>query len=184
MSSDEVAATAVKMAEAWNGRDLDQFLQFLTDDVVWTDPAMQTPARGKVAVERFARSVLRAFPDFEYTIRPPVCIADDRSRCAVPWRIAATHCDYLDPPGFAPTNRQAVFDGVDLLEFRGSQVCRIETLFDVVAPAEQLLGMRLRPAPGGVREKLTVVLQRVYAFALRSRKRPIPARHSRNKPAG
>ncbi len=184
MSPDEVAAIAVEMADAWNAQDLDHFLEFLTDDVEWADPAMQTPAKGKVAVERFARSVLRAFPDFEYTVRPPVCVSADGSRCAVPWRIAATHRDYLEPPGFAPTNRQAVFDGVDLLEFRGLQVFKIETLFDVIPPAEQLLGMSLRPPVGGVREKCAVALQRVFAFWVRSVRRGSSGKGNGQEPAG
>ena len=169
MGSDDAIAIAVQMAKAWNMRDLDGFLSFLTDDVEWDDPAMQAPpARGLAAVEGFAQSVLRAFPDFEYTIRHPVCVAADGNRCAVPWRISATHSNQLEPPGYAPTGRRAVFEGVDLLEFRGSRVCRIETLFDVIKPAEQLLAMSLRPPPGGARERLAVLAQRIRAFWLRS----------------
>jgi len=158
---------AVQLAESWNARDLSRFLSLLAEDVEWDDPAMQQPARGRDAVEQFARSVLKAFPDFEYTIREPICVASDGSRCAVPWRITATHSARWEPPGYAPTNRSVDFEGVDLLEFRGARVCKIETLFDVVGAAGQLLGVTLRPPVGGLRERIAVLGQRARAYWLR-----------------
>jgi len=184
MNVDDIAAIAMEIAEAWNARDLDRVLGFLADDVEWNDPAMQSPAKGKIAVESFTQSLLRAFPDFVYTIRDPICVAADCSRCAVPWRISATHSDYFDPPGFAPTNRRAVFDGVDMLEFRGSQVCRIETLFDVIPPAEQFLGISLRPPAGGFREKCVVAFQRLLALVARTARRSSSRKGSGATPAG
>ena len=160
-------AVAIQLAESWNARDLTRFLSFLTEDVEWDDPAMQQPARGRAAVEQFAKSVLEAFPDFEYKIREPICVASDESRCAVPWRITATHTERWEPPGYGPTNRTVDFEGVDLLEFRGPQVCRIETLFDVVGAAGQLLGLTLRPPVGGMRERVAVLGQRARAYWLR-----------------
>ena len=159
------------MVSSWNDRDLDRFLNLLTDDVYWNDPAMPAPASGRESVRRFSESVLRAFPDFVYEIRGELCIAPDGSSCAVPWRISGTHLDLLEPPGFGPTNRSVVFEGVDLLSFRDSQVARIETYFDVIVPAQQLLGMSLRPAPGTLREWLVVRVQRLIAFACRLRSR-------------
>jgi hypothetical protein len=184
MNADDVAAIPMEIAEAWNARDLDRVLGFLTDDVEWKDPAMQSPAKGKIAVESFIQSLLRAFPDFVYTIREPVCVAADCTRCAVPWRISVTHSDCFDPPGFAPTNRRAVFEGVDLLEFRGSQICGIETLFDVIPPAEQLLGISLRPPAGGFREKCVVAVQRLFALVARTAQRSSSRKGSRETPAG
>ena len=167
MTPEEATAVAIEIADAWNRRDLPRFLEHMTDDVEWDDPAMFTPAKGRAGVAQFAHSVLRAFPDFEYTIRHPICVAPDGSRCAVPWRITGTHLRTLEPPGYGATHRSALFEGVDLLEFRGSLVCRIETLFDVLRPAEQLLSIRLRPKLGSVQQKLAVSIQRARAFWLR-----------------
>jgi steroid delta-isomerase-like uncharacterized protein len=168
MMPQDPAAVAEDMAAAWNARDLAAFLSFLTEDVEWDDPAMTEPAKGRDAVKRFSEAVLQAFPDFRYEIRHPICVAPDGSRCAVPWTITGTHLGRLDPPGFAPTGRQAVFEGVDLLDFRGAQVCRITTLFNVVVPAEQLLGWQLRPQPGTLRERALVWTQRLRAAWLRA----------------
>jgi len=180
MTPEEATAVAVEMVNAWNQRDLPRFLEYMTDDVEWDDPAMLTPAKGQAAVGQFAHSVLQAFPDFEYTIRHPICVAPDGSRCAVPWRIAGTHVRTLEPPGYGPTHRRAVFEGVDLLEFRGPRVCRIETSFDVLRPAEQLLAMRLRPKVGSIQGKVAVSIQRARAFWLR-RVRKIRTTHPTDK---
>jgi len=127
MDADAARQLAVRIAAAWNARDLDGFSAQLTDDVVWDDPAMQEPARGRSAVMRFARAVLRAFPDFRYAIREPMCASQDGTRCAVPWRITATHRAPLDPPGYGPTLRRA--------EYHDAIVMRVEFLDDLLNDA-------------------------------------------------
>ncbi len=86
MTAEDIRSVVGGMVEAWNDRDLDGYVSQLTEDVVWNDPAMVEPAEGREAVRAFSETVLRAFPDFRYTIRPPICVADDGSRCAVPWK--------------------------------------------------------------------------------------------------
>jgi len=167
MSSDS-SSIARAVLDAWNARDLPQFLDLLTEDIEWYDPAMEhPPARGKAAVQAFAESVLHAFPDFSYEIREPVCVSDDGTRCVVPWRISATHTATLAPPGYAPTNRQLAVDGLDQLDLRGDRVARILTCFDVIAAAEQLLGVTLRPPSRSWRQRAMVGLQRIAAARAR-----------------
>jgi len=167
MSSDS-STVARTLLEAWNARDLPRFLDLLTEDVEWYDPAMaQPPARGREAVQAFAESILHAFPDFAYEIREPVCVSADGMRCVVPWRITATHTATLTPPGYAPTNRQLVVDGLDELDLRGGRVARILTCFDAIAAAEQLLGITLRPPSRSWRQRAMVGLQRIAAARAR-----------------
>ena len=170
---------AEDLAEAWNRRDLDACLALLTDDVVWDDPAMPEPARGKEAVRQFSHAVLRAFPDFRYEIRRPICTAADGTRCAVAWRITGTHAARLTPPGYAATGRRADFEGVDLIDVRDGRACRIVTLFNVLVPAGQLLAVELPPPPGSWRERGVVWAQRARAAWVRTFKRP----HGPEKPA-
>jgi steroid delta-isomerase-like uncharacterized protein len=167
MSSDS-SAIAHALLDAWNARDLPRYLDFLTEDVEWYDPAMEhPPARGKAAVQAFAESVLNAFPDFAYEIRASLCVSDDGTRCVVPWHITATHTATLTPPGYAPTNRQLAVDGIDELEVRGGRVARIHTYFDVMAAAGQLLGIELRPPTRSWRQRVMVGLQRIAAARAR-----------------
>jgi steroid delta-isomerase-like uncharacterized protein len=168
MKPQQIPAFVEALTEAWNSRDLERFLSYLTEDVVWDDPAMQAPATGRDAVRSFARTVLKAFPDFHYTIRHPICIAADGTRCAVPFRITGTNLGVMNPPGFAATGRSCEFEGVDLLEFRGDQACRIDTLFNPLIPAEQLLAVRFHP--GSLREGFAVWSQRIRAAWVRATK--------------
>ncbi len=171
MASDPIAAVYALLA-AWNDRDIGRFVTMLAPDVEWYDLGMlHPPARGRDAVQQFAHAVLAAFPDFQYAVEPPLCTAPDGSRCVVAWRITATHTGVLTPPGLAPTGRRAAFSGVDVIDFRGEEICRIRTLFDVIAAAEQLTGLTLRPPADSARERLFVSLQRLVAFFTKRRSR-------------
>src|SRR5260221_7889423 len=159
-----------RLLDAWNARDLDKFTGLLSEDIEWYDPAMpQPPARGRVAVRDFAEAILEAFPDFRYEVDGPICTAADESRCAIVWRISATHRHPLRPMGYAPTGRRATFEGVDVLDIRDGKIIRIRTSFDPIFAAEQLLGMRLRPVPGTRRAAVAVMIQRVLAWLARAR---------------
>lgn len=163
-----VEEAVIALLEAWNARDLDRFVGMLDNEIEWYDPGMPAPpAHGRAAVKAFAESALRAFPDFKYEILPPLCVSADGSRCTAHWRITATHTGMLNPPGFAPTNRTAVFDGIDQLDFRAGRVVRILTLFDPLAAGGQLLGMNLRPPAGSAREWFAVRFQRLLAWRAR-----------------
>lgn len=131
------------------------------------DAEALAPAEGKEAVRRFSETVLAAFPDFTYTVREPICISADRTRCVFPWRIRATHSGWMIPPGLAPTGQTAEFDGVDLLDCSNGKIMRIETYFDAVPAAEQLLRLKLRPSPGSLTERAMALMQRGRAAWLR-----------------
>jgi hypothetical protein len=167
MDESAIRSLVEALVRAWNVRDLDLFLSFLDESVVWSDPAMlYGPASGKKAVREFSESILRAFPDFSYRIREPICVATSGERCIVPWEISATHTGYLDPPGLAPTHQVITMQGVDVLELANSKITRIDTLFNVLPAAEQAL--RLKPFPKrGVTRNVLISLQRCRAYWLR-----------------
>jgi len=167
-TADHVEDQVGTLLTAWNARDLDAFVGLLAPGVYWHDLGMpHPPAIGRAAVRRFAESVLRAFPDFRYSLRGPICVAADGLSCVVPWTMTATNTGVLDPPGVAPTWRRVRFDGLDYMQFRDGLVTRIETRFDPVEPLEQLLQIHLRPAPGSLRERVLVLLQRLRAAWVR-----------------
>lgn len=167
MNETEIRLLVDDLVGAWNSRDLGPLLGLLDEDVVWSDPAMLFgPAKGRAAVRKFSESVFKAFPDFSYRVREPICVAQSGNRCAVPWEVTATHTGYFDHLGFAPTNQTITMRGVDILDFSGAKVTRIETYFDVVPAAAQAL--RLKPlAECGVARTTIVWLQRSRAFWLR-----------------
>jgi len=169
LSITEAEELVRRLVAAWDARDLDGFTACLTPDVEWYDPAMPSPpARGQAAVRSFAETVFQAFPDFKYDVLPPICVSADGSRCAVKWRISATHTGRLEPLGYAPTGRRTRFEGVDVLDLEAGRVRGIMTAFDPLPAAEQLLGMTLRPTPGSWRAWVAVGAQRVLAWMARA----------------
>ena len=172
--SDRAQANRIVNAllDAWNARDLDRFTAMLTEDVYWHDLGMlHPPALGRQQVRAFSESVLRAFPDFRYEIRHPLCVAEDGTCCVVPWTITATNTGQLDPPGLAPTGRPVRFSGFDYMQFRGDLVARIETRFDPAEAIEQLTGVSLRPSAGSWMERCLVLGQRCLAAWVRRRRK-------------
>ena len=167
MKEAEILLLMDQVVAAWNRRDLDAFLGNLDEAVTWSDPAMLVgPAAGKAAVREFCENVLRAFPDFAMQIREPICLSPSGERCAVPWRVTATHSGRFDPFGFAPTNQRITMEGVDLIEFSEAKITRIETHFNVIPAMEQAL--RLRPFPRrGLKKALLVAAQRALAWRAR-----------------
>jgi hypothetical protein len=172
MTPDGAVQTVIAMIEAWNARDLNRLVSFMTPDVYWHDLGMPSPpAIGHAAVLRFCETALRAFPDFHLEIRGPICVAADGNSCVIPWTISATNTGPFDPPGFAPTAAHLRFDGSDYLVFRGGLISRIETRFDLIHVIEQMTGFKIRVARGSWRERFAVQLQRAFAPLLRRRNR-------------
>jgi len=167
MNEAAIRALVDDLTRAWNDRDLNRFIGFLDESIVWDDPAMlYGPAIGRTGVRKYAESILRAFPDFSYSIREPICIAPSGERCIVPWEITATHTGSFDPPGFAPTNQTIKIQGTDVLDLKDLKITRIDTYFNVIKAAEQAL--RIRPFPkGGMRKRIILWLQRRRARRLR-----------------
>lgn len=159
-----------ELLDAWNARDLDRLVGMMSPDVEWYDLGnFYPPARGREGVREFANAILVAFPDFRYEIIPPLCFSPDGTRCAMLWSITATQTGVYSPPGFAPTNRRAKVTGVDVVDVQGGKITRVLSLFDLIDAAEQLLGVRLRPAPRSLRERIIVLIQRVAAFFARKK---------------
>ena len=167
MTEVEIRTLIDQFMGAWNRRDLDTLMNYLDDSVIWNDPAMlYGPAVGKEAVREFCENILKAFPDFSYRIREPICVSHSGERCAIPWEITATHLGRFDPLGFAPTNQRITMQGVDPIELAGNKLTRIDTLFNVVPAGEQAL--RLRPFPRkGIKKVIIVKLQSARAWWLR-----------------
>jgi hypothetical protein len=167
MNESSVRLLVDELVRAWNERDLDRFIGFLDESVVWSDPAMlYGPVTGHRGVREFCEALLKAFPDFTYRIREPICVSPLGERCVIPWEITATHSGYFDPPGFAPTNQTVTMQGVDVLELANSKVIRIDTLFNLLPALEQVIA--LKPFPKrGLKKKVIVYLQRCRACWLR-----------------
>jgi len=163
-----VSDFAERYAEAWRSHDAERVLSFLTEDVVWDDPAMlaKRPLTERGEIKAFIESFWRAFPDAEFgriQAGDEIYAAGD-NRFAVPWRATGTMAGRLDPPGFVATGRRFQVEGIDLWEFRDGRLCRIRTVYDLLDWSRQI---GVVPDPAGFGGRLMIPVQRLRAFLSR-----------------
>jgi len=132
--------------EAWNGRDGGALAALCTEDIEFYDPAIGT-IRGRAAVADWVGICARAFPDYRFEEPEPAYLSRDRPKAIVPWRMVGTNTGPLDPPGFAPTGRSFVIDGVDHWWFRDGLVERYRADYDLNGACASSASFR-SPGPG------------------------------------
>jgi steroid delta-isomerase-like uncharacterized protein len=145
--------------EAWNHHDGQAVAAMCTDGVVFTDPGTGT-VHGRAAVSGWVQTCARAFPDMRLEVSERAYISRELPKAIVPWRMIGTHKGPLDPPGFAPTHRAFILEGVDHWNFREGLVERYRADYDTIGLLRQL---GLIPNPGSRLERATVLLQQLGA---------------------
>jgi steroid delta-isomerase-like uncharacterized protein len=155
---------AHRWLDAWNRLDGQALAALCTDDIEFYDPAIGT-VHGRPAVAEWVRTCARAFPDCKFEETEPAYLSRDRPKAISPWRMVGTNTGPLDPPGFAPTGKPFVVDGVDHWWFRDGLVERYRADYDLNGALRQL---GLVPQAGSRGEKTLVVIQR---FASRLRRK-------------
>jgi steroid delta-isomerase-like uncharacterized protein len=142
---------------AWNAHDAEGLSALCAADVDFFDPAIQT-IRGRAAVADWVRRCTRAFPDYRFEEPEPPYPARGAAKAIAPWRMTGTNSGPLDPPGFAPTGRAVVIEGVDHWWFGDGLVARYRADYDLSGVLRQL---GLAPQPGSRGEQALVRLQRL-----------------------
>jgi steroid delta-isomerase-like uncharacterized protein len=145
--------------DAWNRHDADAVADLCTEDVELSEPSVRD-GRGRAALVAWVRGLDRAFPDYRFEAPEPPYPSTDRPAAIVPWRMTATNTGPIEPPGFAPTGRRMVLEGVDHWWFRDGLVERVRVIYDLTGASQQL---GLAPMPGSAPEKAFVMLQRAAA---------------------
>jgi steroid delta-isomerase-like uncharacterized protein len=149
-----------RYATAWNECDVEAMAQLLSEDIVWSDPALPEPAIGIPAVQEFMRASFNTFPDLRFSEPDPPHLSVAGDRVAWAWRMEGTMAGPADPPGFAPTGRSMRVEGVDLWVMRGGRIADYRAFYDTSELARQL---GIMPARGTRAERATVALQRLQA---------------------
>jgi steroid delta-isomerase-like uncharacterized protein len=143
---------------AWNSHDPDAVAACASEDVVWVDPALVEPARGRAELADFVRTSCAAFPDLSFEELGDPAITDDSRAAYAPWRMVGTNTGPIDPPGFAATGKRIEIRGFDVWRFRGGLIWRYEALYDFSEIARQL---GLLPPRGGRAERMMAGAQRL-----------------------
>jgi steroid delta-isomerase-like uncharacterized protein len=150
-----------RLGEAINSHDSDAIVALCSQDIVWVDPAAQTPLQGRDAVRRFHRDTFfRAMPDVRYEVVDGPYLSLDGTRVAVRAKFIGTMNGPLDPPGFAPTGRTVEFETAEFWEFDNDLLVRQTVVIDMLALARQI---GAAPRSGSLAERVVLLLQRLTA---------------------
>ena len=151
---------AARYMDSWNRQDAEAMGELLTEDILWSDPALPEPARGVAAVQEFMRSSWQAFPDLRFEEPNPPHLSVNGDQVAWSWRMHGTMTGPIEPPGFAPTGKSMTVEGVDLWIMRDGRIAIYHAYYDLMDLSRQL---GIMPMPGSRAERATVGMQRLQA---------------------
>ena len=81
MTTREIVQLDNDVIAAWNEHNIDKFLEYCADDIVWKDVANPEPIHGKEGARQFMQGWMTAFPDLHSTTQNRIigedCIASE-----------------------------------------------------------------------------------------------------------
>lgn len=161
-----VRSFADRWLAGWNDHDAEALVALCAEDVLWEDPALPGPERGRQAVRDYLAGTWQMFPDLAFTLPEPSMVGLEGPRAAQVWRMTGTMLGSDPWAGFASTGKRMEIEGIDLYEFRDGLVSHYRGRYDLAEVARQL---GLAPARGSRAERTMARLQRT---AMRLRRKP------------
>ena len=138
----EIVEIVEGVARAFNDHDLERFLSYRSDDLVFQDMAMPEPIRGKRAFGQLISRRWSAFPDMRVTVENLVVDCD----CAVvQLRFTGTHQGEMATPlgTVSPTGRRVDFPACTVVRIANGKIYEQTTYQDYVGLIEQLGALSL-----------------------------------------
>lgn len=132
--------------EILNGPNLDALDDLLAPDVAYAGVTFPDTAADHAAARRILDALLTGFPGIRYTVDATVAEGD---LVAIRWTATGTHGgEFL---GYAPTNRQATWTGINLFQLACGRIAAVWPQADSVGRFQQLglMPMAEASATGG-----------------------------------
>lgn len=108
-----IRALADQLLERWNAHDAAGVAALCTDDVVFADPALPAPAKGRAAVAETVASTAAAFPDFHLERIGEPLMSVDEGLVLVRFRMTGTMLGDWTSANVAATHRAMDIRGID-----------------------------------------------------------------------
>jgi steroid delta-isomerase-like uncharacterized protein len=151
---------------AWDTLDVDALAALCAPDVVFADPALPQPARGRDQARAFFEAVAAAYPDFRLEVLSPPIVVEGTAMALSRYRVTATMTGPWTPSGFAPTGARMTFVGIDEWTIGDGMLTHYATYYDTIGVARQL---GIMPPAGGRAEQLLARAQHIRARLQRRR---------------
>ncbi len=132
-SPDVLRANVQGLEDAQNSQDMDGIKSFCTSDVVYDCVPIPPPMHGVDAFVEFCSGIFHAFPDFHIT-RPLVL---DYGNIVVTENVltGTQHGEWM---GFPATRKPAQITKIEIFEYEGDKIKRINVYYDLVSVMVQL----------------------------------------------
>jgi steroid delta-isomerase-like uncharacterized protein len=138
LSEAEMEAVGARLLEAWNTHDIEAILEHLDPDVLWTDPTLPEPVRGKEAVRKELKNTFTAFPDLHLPTEDFQRYADSASQSSMStWTFTATMTGPLDT-GVPATGRSVRMRGATQVRYRDGLITEFTQYMDTYELMAQL----------------------------------------------
>jgi steroid delta-isomerase-like uncharacterized protein len=139
MTKAKLRTIADEMFRAWNDHDVQAILDHLTDDVVYTDPGLEEPARGKEAVRAHIEDTFSSFPDFtvledDYHL----FTGEDESTAVTTWTVKGTMTGSALETGIPATGKGMTLSGTNLIRFEDGLISEYVLVYDALYLLQQL----------------------------------------------
>jgi steroid delta-isomerase-like uncharacterized protein len=151
---------ARRFDEAWASKDPERVASLCTEDVVWADPALRAPLRGRAGVREFITASFRMAPDFTVETFDGPFLSPPGARILMPYRMSGTMTGPWPFLDLAPTGRRFSIEGIDSWRIRDGLMERYDTYWDTTEMSRQL---GVLPAQGSPADRAMSRLQHVQA---------------------
>lgn len=154
MTETQMRAVSETLFQVWNTHDVEGILEHLTDDVVWAEPTLEEPARGKEAVAADLKDTFTAFPDLrlleDFQLFPSV----EQQASVATWTLMATMTGPSQVAGVPPTGKSVRISGTTISRFRDGLISEYTTHYDSLNFMQQV---GLLPKTNGLPFKAVVM---------------------------
>jgi steroid delta-isomerase-like uncharacterized protein len=168
-SSEFIHDWSRRYLNAWNAHQPEGVAELCTEDIVWDDPSLPEPGRGREAVCTFVAETVQMFPDLHVTETLPPLISPGGEIVLSRYELTGTMRGRWAATGFAPTGAQVRLRGVDQWTFTGDAMSHYTSYYDSLDVGRQL---GIIPPMGSPSERAMVALQQIAAWFMRRRRRP------------
>lgn len=158
--------------EVWNTLDANGVAMMCAEDVVWNDPGLPEPARGREGVRAFVRATENAFADFHVEELGQPYISAEEPRVLSRYRMTGTMLGSWEYANLAATGRRIDVLGVDEWTFTGGLMSHYQTYYDSLDMARQL---GVLPPAGSAPDRAMAGLQHLQARFQRRKTRDTPS---------
>jgi len=151
---------------AWDALDAEAVADTCTDDVVWLDPSVPGPIRGRKELVKFVNSLATSYPDLKVTRVSDPIPSPVESLGIARYTMSGTLTRVWPYTNLAPTGQAMSVRCIDEWRFRDGLMYSNTTIYDCLTTARQL---GIVPPPGSVGAKIMSRVQHMRARRLREK---------------